>query len=633
MKKQLLAIALLASGLSKAQTWSEDFNSVTPTNLPTSWLQNNVDGFTVNSALATYSFGTKAWVTRDFSTSTDPIMAAHGKIAASTSYYSTAKTSNDWLITPSFSVPANGVIEWDAQSPDASYPDGYLVKVSTTGTLTTDFTTTLLNVSAENSDVWTTRGLSLNAYAGQTIRIAFVNNSYDMFLLWLDNIKVLIPSSSDGSVIDITGLTRYSTTTSQNITGTFVSKGYTAANNATLNYKINNSAVHTETITFTSALNYNGTTNYSFVTPATLALGKNDIKVWVSEVNGVGETVFTNDTAKSTVFVASQSKTRNALVEEFSSSTCGPCASLNASFDPMLNSNNPNTGGQVNVIKNQVNWPSPGTDPSYNPHSAARVTFYDVSAAPTTLINGHEMTSEDQSGVDDGKLEPAYATINASLTISNGVVSGMSSITPYVTVAATGQLVVHQVLAQKSYTFAGTTSQRNFYHVMRKMFPDANGTAVTTVDGSAMSANLTHTITSVNTPTQGSYNFWNTTNVVYEYVVFLQDAMSYDILQSGSAQVAAPVGIVELKDNQQIGIYPNPANDYAIVGVKLNESSKLDITIYDVTGKVVFSLNDSIVDAGQQEMKINTSNFTSGTYNVVVKTNKGTLTDKLIVVK
>ena len=633
MKKQLLALALLTAGITHAQTFTENFSSATVPNLPTGWIQNNVDGLTVNSAVATYSFGTKAWVTRDF-TSSDP---THGKVVASTSYYNPAGTSNDWLITPSFSVPANSVLEWEATAVDASYPDGYKVLISTTAsTLTTAFTQTLLTQGSENS-TWTTRGINLNAFAGQTVRIAFVNNSNDMFLLLLDNIKVLVPPVTDGNVVSVTGLTRYMVGAgNQSITGSFKSLGYATANNATLNYRINSGAIVTQTINFSTGLNYSDAAAYTFSTQAAFALGLNNVKVWVSKVNGINETVFTNDTVTNVVYVASQGKTRNSLIEEFTSSTCNPCASLNVTFDPFINTNSPNTGGRVNIIKNQVNWPSPGTDPSYNPHSAARVTYYGINAAPTTLIDGTtEMSAHDQTEIDNAKALPAFATITASLSSTpSGVVTGSATVIPYVTIANGSVLKVHQALLQSSYTYtAGTTTQKNYFHVMRKMFPSGAGTSVTTVDGTPLTFTFTNTSTILPTPAQGSYDFWSATNVIYEYVVFLQDQVSDDILQSGSAMVNGSVGLVELKDNQAIGIFPNPANDFAVVGIKLTQSSKVDVLIYDITGRVVYSNLGSVIEQGQQELKINTTNFTSGTYNVVVTTEAGVLKDKLIITK
>lgn len=633
MKKQLLALALLTAGMANAQTWSEDFTSATTPGLPTGWLQNNVDGKTVASNLSGFNFGTNAWVTYNAAS----LYPSYGKVVVSTSWYTPAGASNDWLITPSFTVPANAVIEWDAIAPDAQFRDGYSVKISTTGTLTTDFATNLTTVGSENAS-WTNRALSLNTYSNQAVRIAFVNTSNDLNRVYLDNIKVLVPSGSDGNVVSVTGLPRYMTAGNQTISGVFKSKGLNPANNATMNYKLNNGAVVTQTITFSTPLNYGGTANYSFTTPAAMPVGANTLKVWVTAVNGVAETNRTNDTVSvNTIYTASQAPQRNTLIEEFTSSTCGPCASLNVSFDPLLNSNNPNTGGRVNVIKNQVNWPSPGNDPSYNPHSASRVSYYGVTAAPTSIIDGTtEMNAHSQAEIDAAKAVPAYANITASLSVSSNstVITGSATVIPYVSIPSGSPLVVHQVLLQNSYKFqAAVTSQKNYFHVMRKMFPSASGATVTPVDGTPLNVSFTHTATVVGTPAQGSYDFWDATNVVYEYVVFLQDKVSDDILQSGSATISGPVGVVELKGDQKIGIYPNPAKDFAVVGISLDQASTVSVNIYDIAGKLVYSNAAVKVEAGQHEMKINTSDLATGTYNVLVNTDLGILKDKLIIVK
>ena len=632
MKKQLLALAILGSSIASAQTWSQNFSSATPPNIPGGWAQNNVDGFTVTSALSSYSFGTNAWVTRDFSLS-DP---THGKVAASTSYYTPAHISNDWLITPSFTVPANAVIEWEAFAPDQSYPDGYDVKISTTGTAVADFSTTLQSIGAENS-AWTTRGLSLNAYAGQTVYIAFVNNSNDMYLLFLDNIKVIVPQANDGNLVDITGLIRYNAAVgNQTISGTFKSLGYTTANTAVLNYQINNAAIVTEPFTFGSPLSYAQTAPYSFTTPATFSLGTNKVKAWVTQVNGLNEIALANDTAYSVVYVASTSKPRNALIEEFTSSTCVPCANLNVNFDPLLNSNNPNMGGSLNVIKYQVNWPSPGNDPSYNPHGKSRVAHYAVPYAPYALTNGRtEMLNNDQAEINAAIAEPAFADITTSLNVVGTTISASATITPYVTIANNSPLRVHQALLQRFYNFPNAvTSQKNYHHVMRKMSPDGWGNPVTVTDGVAFNTSFTHSVITSATPVQLSYDFWNTPTSIYEYVVFVQDSVSNDVLQSGSSSfTVSSVGLVDLKADQQIGVYPNPAKDFAAIAINLQRSSAVDISIVDVSGKLVYSNKTAAVEAGKNEIKVNTSEFPTGVYTIIVNTGNGILNEKLIINK
>ncbi|MBS1651842.1 MAG: choice-of-anchor J domain-containing protein [Bacteroidetes bacterium] len=635
MKKQLLSIAIAAGVYANAQTvlWSENFNGTTPPALPSTWKQNNVDGFTPSSSLSAWNFGTNAWVTRDV-TSGYP---AYGKSAASTSWFTAANTANRWIITPQFTVTSGTYLSWEAIALDPSYPDGYQVLVSTTGTNVASFTNTLLTISGENAN-WTTRSLSLGAFAGQNIYVAFRNNSTDMYILMIDNVSAVIPAANDGAVTSVTSVPRYMAPGNVTISGVYKNNGASATNNALMRYRVDNGAVVTETINFSSGgVNYFQNAGYSFATNAALAAGPHTIKVWVDATNGTSESNHLNDTSSTVVFVATQARTRNALIEEFSSSTCNPCASLNSTFDPLLATNNPNSNGQVNVIKYQMNWPSPGTDPSYNAFGNTRRGFYGVTGIPDAYTNGKtNMVSHNQAEIDAAKAEPAWADMTATISVAGSNISASSTITPFITVpAGKSSLKVFQVLAQEFYNFPGAvTTQKNYYHIMRTMNPNGNGSAASVTVAVPQSFSFNHTSTVVATPVQMSNSFWTVAGGFnYEYVMFVQDTISGDILNSVSAKTSVVTGLVKLNNDSKIGVYPNPAKDYATLAIKLTNESKVSIAIYDVTGKIVYTKAEEMLVAGQNEININTENFVTGTYNIVVSTSNGTLKEKLIVVK
>ena len=110
---------------------------------------------------------------------------------ASTSYYTPAGQANDWLISPQITVSGTSpFLLWDAKAADPNFSDGYKVMLAPNGGKTVaDFTVELYTTPAENSK-WKTRFVNLSAYVGQTVTVAFVNNSYDKFVLLVDNIKV-----------------------------------------------------------------------------------------------------------------------------------------------------------------------------------------------------------------------------------------------------------------------------------------------------------------------------------------------------------------------------------------------------------------------------------------------------------
>jgi hypothetical protein len=165
------------------------------------------------------------------------------------------------------------------------------------------------------------------------------------------------------------------------------------------------------------------------------------------------------------------------------------------------------------------------------------------------------------------------------------------------------------------------------------MFPDGNGSSINTTDGVPQIVSFNHNAVLTATPAAGSFDTWIATNLTYEYVVWVQDVVSDQIIQSGSATQVITTGIVKLEENSSIGIYPNPAKNYAVVGIKLSKPALADVSIYDLAGKLIYTNKSAKVEEGQNEIKINTSEFAPGTYNVLVTTDEGALKDKLIIVE
>jgi gliding motility-associated-like protein len=113
--------------------------------------------------------------------------------AMSTSWNSNPTiAADDWMLTTGIGVlPAGQRLYWDAEAIDNVFSDGYEVRISTVQLPANvgNYSTLLYSTVAENS-FRTTHGVDLSAYAGQTVFIAFVNNSLDDYLLSIDNIRV-----------------------------------------------------------------------------------------------------------------------------------------------------------------------------------------------------------------------------------------------------------------------------------------------------------------------------------------------------------------------------------------------------------------------------------------------------------
>ncbi len=123
--------------------------------------------------------------------------------AVSTSWYNPVGAADDWLITPAITLDAGSTLQWDAAALDPTFSDGYEVRISAAGPGMSAFLANapLFTTPSENA-VWTTREVDLAAagYANQAVHIAFRNNSYDDFLLMIDNVGVCGTFAADNDI-------------------------------------------------------------------------------------------------------------------------------------------------------------------------------------------------------------------------------------------------------------------------------------------------------------------------------------------------------------------------------------------------------------------------------------------------
>ena len=182
MEKIILIIILVSSFCLNAQTdiLIEGFES----GIPSSWSVINNDHNTLNATVA--SEYTSPWITivnPDYDTD---------HVAACASYFDPEGTASRWLITPQINLGAYGnYLHLDARSQDPSYPDSYMVLISTSGNAVSDFSDTLF-VSDQTPPTWMNHniGISNSGYNNIPVYLAFVDNSFYGYKLYLDNIRV-----------------------------------------------------------------------------------------------------------------------------------------------------------------------------------------------------------------------------------------------------------------------------------------------------------------------------------------------------------------------------------------------------------------------------------------------------------
>lgn len=638
MKKiiTLFNYVLLGASLNgSAQTViSENFESAAMPALPAGWVQQTK--------------ATTGWKTFSGSITANGswVCPAHTKYAVIDDWNNNEINDSSVLMSPVFSLvgTTGAYLNFDYYYVQAIYnatgqKESAYVQISTDGGANWTNIDTLEGKASE----WQNKYISLAAYDNMpNLMLAFAYSDdstkgiQPLPGIAIDNFKVFVPPVNDVAVTKI-NMPRLSSTDFAAANGTTVkadvfNNSSNVITSLDMEYLVDAGTTIAETISGLNIMPFtSGQINFATAISG-MTTGMHTISVTATKVNNAIDPNTSDNNITGSMVGVSNKVQRAGLIEEFTSSTCVPCASFNVTFDPLILSNNVNTpSSNFNIIKYQMNWPSPGNDVSYNAHGNARRGYYGVSGIPDHYTNGLPGTSGNQAEIDACKTEGAFVDIAGTYIVTNDSGFVHVEVKPYFTY--THNMKVHIVVVEKDYVNnKATTSQKNYYHVMRLMLPDGNGSTVTNwTDNTVQTFDFKKKFTSGNV-VQGNYNLWShpkNTNLV----VFVQDDDTKQVLQSKVIIAEWPAGISNISSNiNGLVVYPNPARDNAVVGFNLNQAANVQVTVTDAIGRTVFVSSEKTA-AGEHELSIPTSGFNSGLYIVKVQTEKGSLTEQLSVVK
>ncbi len=351
-------------------------------------------------------------------------------------------------------------------------------------------------------------------------------NLYNIDYLFIDNVKVFKRKNLDGGLQSLNLPTYFQG--QKTVTGKVINEGLTAINSFDVNWSLDGGATNT---TSYSGLNLatDNTFTYNCIQPLNPEAGNHEVKVWISNVNGVVQDDNPdNDMLIKNIGVPSQTMQRRPLFEEFTSSTCAPCASFNNSvFNPFIATN----GANIGLIKYQMNWPGTG-DPYYTAEGGVRRTYYGVNAVPMLYAEGLNVSTSAaavNNAYNTAMADPAFVALSATHQINGTNFSVSAQITPYV---ALSDVTVHVVIIEKLTTGnVATNGETSFHHVMMKMMPDANGTTMNMQEGVPATLNFTYDMATTHMEEMDDL----------VAVVFVQDNASKYIFNSAYSQEAGSV--------------------------------------------------------------------------------------------
>lgn len=326
---------------------------------------------------------------------------------------------------------------------------------------------------------------------------------------------------------------------------------------------------------------------------------------------------------------------RTVLYEEFTGENCPPCASANPGLMQLINNHD-----DVIIIKYQSPIPSGG--PIYNQNTSdvqTRMSYYSVPFAPYGRIDGKVVMEPDgQPAQNRGHVgyttsqmlnEAASVAPKVAVEIKNYARTlGSSTVSFDVEVTTLDELalptVVLHVAALETLHFntpPGTNGEKDFYNVVRKMYPGPQGQSV----DNSVPVNSSQTFTyEVELP---DYVDLNKDHENIKFVAFVQDNNNRAVLNA--TQSGFPVNIQDLLKETNIAVYPNPAQD--ILNIKLESPlyGEANWNIMDITGKIIYSSKFEL-NANIQEMTLDISKLSSGMYILQLQTVEGSKDVKFI---
>lgn len=340
--------------------------------------------------------------------------------------------------------------------------------------------------------------------------------------------------------------------------------------------------------------------------------------------------------------------TKLVLVEAFSNASCPPCAANNPQMNTLLANN---TSKAVSV-KYQANFP--GFDPmnQQNPtESNARRNYYGVNAVPGVMVEGVtgpiNSAAINQANIDN----PYNAGTPLDLSVSHTITNNFNDIEITVSAnnlgstAITGNLVLHVALIEKEINFPeppGTTNEKDFYSVMRKMYPNENGTAI----AGGLSPGMPQTFTLNHTIPSYIYNYGEiavvawvqdvTTKQVYNAALsnpapLPSNAVDAGVLLTGSGYPLCATSIepqVELVNNGNLAITSATVSYTLNGGAPINFNFSGNLTTNNST---LITFPSTNLPGGTSEIVYSVSNVNNGAFDFNTM-NNSTPTEQIAII-
>ena len=268
----------------------------------------------------------------------------------------------------------------------------------------------------------------------------------------------------------------------------------------------------------------------------------------------------------------------------------------------------------VDLIDLQYHTSFPGYDPfnATEPYlPGVRLFYYGVQNVPYTILNGGAAASSrfdysakplNRNSLRVESLRDAKFGISLNSTLAGNTIYITTTITALAALPANEYTLHVGVVERKITGETGANGETEFENVVKAFLPDAAGT--TFFKGWDINE-----VNSVNTN-------WLLQNVYdvseLEVFAFIQDESTSEVFQVAMKDIDLFTGLKDLSspDNQLL-VYPNPANNNAYVRFKKQAGERVSLNIYNALGVLVKSVE---FPDTREETEISTADLPNGIY-------------------
>ncbi|MGA2669510.1 MAG: T9SS type A sorting domain-containing protein [Ignavibacteria bacterium] len=320
------------------------------------------------------------------------------------------------------------------------------------------------------------------------------------------------------------------------------------------------------------------------------------------------------------------------LFENWTSSTCGPCANNN----PLLRAWIADNWANIVCVAYHVGWPSPGNDPMYlyNPtQSYDRRYYYGVNAVPEGIMQGSVVYLGYPFNWSDMTLHVhtyASSTVPSGLSVVDTRIppdSNKANITVVnYTALPSGSYYLRVMVVEHWIIYSsppGSNGETIFENVFRKSLPTSQGTSIPTA--------------------AGTYNYefryqidpvWRDTSI--NTIAFIQNDNDHSIGNTSRNGMITGINqnINEIpRDISLSQNYPNPFNPSTNIKFSIPKDDYVTLKVYDMLGNEVQTLVEGNHKAGSYTLYFDGSNLSSGVYFYKLTAGSFIETKKMMLIK